>query len=206
MNHPAWLDRPAYDLPPLPKYLFGVALRVVGQRRPGPAAAEAWYRDTSKTFVTPAALRGRALALGLPRGDGMCRDLRPGRPGRRPSRRGARGAPPDDQPALPDARTSGHVRRPLRGPDVNVPGRRPLDLCESLAGRIRPRLLLAAGLAGIFGGLAALSKLTGGRAMIILAAWVLLAFSLPGVISAVASRSPFPRRSRVWLRSPSSWH
>src|SRR5262245_30881904 len=29
-NHAAWLAYPAYDLPPLPKYLFGLALQATG--------------------------------------------------------------------------------------------------------------------------------------------------------------------------------
>src|SRR3954447_20275041 len=42
----AWLDYPAYDLPPLPKYVFGLALKAGGYRRPGPEAARRWYLDT----------------------------------------------------------------------------------------------------------------------------------------------------------------
>ena len=42
----AWLEFPAYDLAPLPKYLIGVALRAGGYGRPGPAAARLWYGDT----------------------------------------------------------------------------------------------------------------------------------------------------------------
>jgi len=46
-DDPAWLEYPGYDLPPLPKYLIGVALRAANLRRPGRAAAFAWYRNTS---------------------------------------------------------------------------------------------------------------------------------------------------------------
>ena len=49
----AWLEAPAYDLVPLPKYLIGLALRATGEPRPGPEAARAWYRDTSSRFGTP---------------------------------------------------------------------------------------------------------------------------------------------------------
>ena len=52
----AWLEYPAYDLPPLPKYLIGAALALGGHRAPGPAEAMAWYRNTERRFVTPAAL------------------------------------------------------------------------------------------------------------------------------------------------------
>src|SRR4051794_40845689 len=41
-NRADWLTYPAYDLPPLPKYLFGWSLRAAGYRRPGPADAMRW--------------------------------------------------------------------------------------------------------------------------------------------------------------------
>jgi len=46
----AWLDFPAYDLVPLPKYLIGISLQAIGEPRPGPEAARAWYRDTHSRF------------------------------------------------------------------------------------------------------------------------------------------------------------
>lgn len=44
-NDPAWLEYPALDLPPLPKYLFGLALRVVGEPRRSRVDAYLWYND-----------------------------------------------------------------------------------------------------------------------------------------------------------------
>ena len=181
VNHPAWLDRPAYDLPPLPKYLFGVALRVVGQRRPGPAAAEAWYLDTSKTFVTPAAhvaARWPSVFLGA-MGCVAIYGLGVLAAGRRVGVLAA-------LLLMINPLYRMHARRAMS--DVPCEALMLMSLVvalwtwrELLAGRLRPSRLLAAGLAGVFGGLAALSKLTGGLAMIVLAAWVLLAISLPGV-------------------------
>jgi 4-amino-4-deoxy-L-arabinose transferase-like glycosyltransferase len=55
-NDPAWLDFPAYDLVPMPKYLIGVALRVAGEPRPGPTAARLWYANTHSTYGTPRTL------------------------------------------------------------------------------------------------------------------------------------------------------
>ncbi len=56
-NDRAWLDFPAYDLVPLPKYLIDLALRTFDRPRPGPEAARAWYRDTSSRFGDPFDLR-----------------------------------------------------------------------------------------------------------------------------------------------------
>ena len=55
-DHPAWLDYAGYDLPPLPKYLIGLSLWSVGERRPTRADTHAWYQNTSRQFVGPAAL------------------------------------------------------------------------------------------------------------------------------------------------------
>ncbi|MFO0951388.1 MAG: phospholipid carrier-dependent glycosyltransferase [Isosphaeraceae bacterium] len=49
-NSPAWLTYPAYDLPPLPKYLIGLSLSARGIKPPGPADAYAWYRNTASRF------------------------------------------------------------------------------------------------------------------------------------------------------------
>jgi 4-amino-4-deoxy-L-arabinose transferase-like glycosyltransferase len=46
-DDPHWLEYPAYDLPPLPKYAIGFALSQAGYRLPKSAAALAWYRNTS---------------------------------------------------------------------------------------------------------------------------------------------------------------
>ncbi|WP_422925978.1 ArnT family glycosyltransferase [Singulisphaera sp. PoT] len=44
-DHAAWLDYPAYDLPPLPKYLIGGALSLAQYPLPGPADARKWYNN-----------------------------------------------------------------------------------------------------------------------------------------------------------------
>jgi 4-amino-4-deoxy-L-arabinose transferase-like glycosyltransferase len=66
-NHPVWLGYAGYDIPPLPKYLIGLTLRLEGFRRPGPSAMVAWYRDTGTRFISPDGLnaaRHPAVALG----------------------------------------------------------------------------------------------------------------------------------------------
>jgi 4-amino-4-deoxy-L-arabinose transferase-like glycosyltransferase len=55
-NDPAWLEYPAYDLPPLPKYLIGAALWVGGYRSPGPAEMRAWYANIDLKVGQPGAL------------------------------------------------------------------------------------------------------------------------------------------------------
>ena len=65
-DDPTWLSYAGYDLPPLPKYLVGFALRAGGYRRPGPAAMVAWYRDISSQFVSrPALVAARRPSVGF---------------------------------------------------------------------------------------------------------------------------------------------
>ena len=45
VNDPLWLEFPAYDLPPLPKYLIGAALQVGGIARVDRSWALAWYAN-----------------------------------------------------------------------------------------------------------------------------------------------------------------
>jgi len=56
INDPAWLEFPAYDLPPLPKYLIGLSLHAAGIPLPGREAAYAWYRDINRKFGSPETL------------------------------------------------------------------------------------------------------------------------------------------------------
>lgn len=49
-NDPAWLDLPAYDLQPFPKYLIGVCLHAARLPMPGPANANAWYHDKEHPY------------------------------------------------------------------------------------------------------------------------------------------------------------
>jgi hypothetical protein len=55
-DDPAWLEYAAFDLPPLTKYLVGFALRAGGYPRPGRSAPADWYRNTSTRFVSKEAL------------------------------------------------------------------------------------------------------------------------------------------------------
>ncbi len=176
-----WLDYPGYDLPPLPKYLIALSLRLDGHPIPGPAAAQAWYRDTSTTFGDRDLLlsaRRPSILLGVLGGLGIY----------------ALGS-------LASCRKVGwlaallltinplyrlHARRAMS--DVPAEAFVLLALAvglwawrEILNGR-RP---IAGGLAlglggGLLSGLAVLSKLNGGLALMVLGAWGLLAVLLPG--------------------------
>jgi hypothetical protein len=67
-NDRAWLEYPALDLPPLPKYLIGLALHAQGYRAPSRAAAIAWYGNTQSRAETPAMLltaRWPSVLLGV---------------------------------------------------------------------------------------------------------------------------------------------
>jgi hypothetical protein len=55
-NDPLWLEYAGLDLPPLPKYLIGGALAVAQYRTPGPAQARAWYDNALLRFEPPGAL------------------------------------------------------------------------------------------------------------------------------------------------------
>jgi len=62
-NDPAWLEYPAYDLPPLPKYLIGSALKAGGYRMPGPGDAQRWYENTSYRMEPPGGLTAARLPV-----------------------------------------------------------------------------------------------------------------------------------------------
>ena len=55
-NDPAWLDYPAFDLPPLPKYLIGAALWVGGYKTPARPRRGPGTRNTLARFDPPGAL------------------------------------------------------------------------------------------------------------------------------------------------------
>lgn len=180
VNHPAWLEMYAYDLPPLPKYLFGVALRAAGYPRPGLDTAAQWYRDTHSEFgpkpmLVAARWPSAALgALGCVAVFGLATlafDERAGvlsaillaiNPLYRVHARRAMSDVPSECFILLSALAALWAWK------------------RFLAGRPAAASWLGAVLAGVCGGLAPLSKLNGALAMMIDAAWTLLALALPG--------------------------
>lgn len=63
VNSNLWFEYPAYDLPPLTKYLVWAGLVAGGDARPGPAAMRAWYNDTSSRFESPEMLLHARLPI-----------------------------------------------------------------------------------------------------------------------------------------------
>jgi len=189
LRNAAWLEYPAYDLPPLPKYLIGSALALGGYKRPGPDAARRWYRNTSSRFESPGALDAARVpsailgaigcvavyALGL-----QLRDVKTG-----------------VLAALLlmfNPLYGVHARRAMS--DVPAEAFILVALAlglsawrRALEGRVTPSTWSLAVNAGVSAGLAALCKLNGALAMIVLIAWGALALALPGV--------PASRKARV---------
>lgn len=180
-NRGEWLEYPAYDLPPLPKYLFGLALRAGGYHRPGRADALKWYGDTRSQSGTTATLTlarwptvlfgalGCVAVYGL---GTMAFDRRVG------------GLAALLLMINPLYRV--HARRAMS--DVIAESLIVLTACaflwtwrRLLNGRLGPSAWLLAGAAGLAGGLAALAKLNGALAMIIVLAWALFALALPRI-------------------------
>jgi hypothetical protein len=181
-DHPLWLDYPALDLPPLPKYLIGGALKAAGYRPPPPAAAASWYRDTSSRSGTramlvaarwPSVICGAIgcvamFAIGtLARGPGLglaAAALLLANPLYRMLARRAMADAPTEALVLATAALG-------------------LWAWKGLVGRAwRPASgVLVLALAGIPAGLAVLAKLNGGLGLMTLGAWALLGSTLNDV-------------------------
>jgi 4-amino-4-deoxy-L-arabinose transferase-like glycosyltransferase len=180
-NDRAWIEYPAIDLPPLPKYLIGLSLRAAGHRRPGRAAARHWYQargaivgSASDLWVArwPSVILGgigcaALYALGTIAGD---------------RRAGIVAA----ALVMLDPLYAVHARRAMS--DVPCESFTLLAAALGLWGWRRTlageggwlgRLVAGIG-AGVCAGLAVLSKLSGGLAVMILAAWMLWGVLLPG--------------------------
>jgi hypothetical protein len=186
----AWLEYHAYDLPPLPKYLIGAALRVAGERPPGRIEAGRWFVNVNKRFVNdralyvarwPSVFLGALGCVALFAVGTMARDARVGLL--------AAGL------LMVDPLYRMHARRAMADAPAEA-----MILCTSAVGlwawrrTLEGRMGLAAGFfssigLGVFAGLAVLAKLNGGLALMIVAAWALLAL--------VLGRFPLRRRLAI---------
>ena len=181
-DDPRWLDYAAVDLPPLPKYLIGGLIRLGGRPMPDRGDALAWYRNTSATCGGPDLLvwsRWPMVVLGAigcmaasaigtlafgPKGGMLAGLLLAIDPlYRMHARRAMSDVPTEAFTLLTLAVGLWAWRRMLNG-------ERPW----------RSALALGFG-AGALAGLAVLSKLSGGLAVMTLVAWAALAIALPGV-------------------------
>ena len=183
----SWLEFPAYDLPPLPKYLIGAALWLADTPTPGPREAGAWYLNTSLRFDPPGALaaaRVPFVAVGVLGcvaiyGLGV---LLGGRPV------GLLAA----LLLMENPLYHTHARRAMS--DVPCEAFMLLALLAALwawrqflAGRSIPAAWIVAMLAGVAAGLALLCKLSGMLALMVMASWVALAWAVAG---SMIQRSP----------------
>lgn len=181
-DDPTWICYAGYDLPPMPKYVIGLALRAADYRRPGPLAMAAWYEDTRSRFVPRAALvvaRRPSVAFGvlgcmaayalgamaLDRRLGLAASLL----------------------LMANPLYAMHARRAMS--DVPAESLILAGLAvglwafkQILGGRsVRwPVAALVLG-SGVLGGLATLSKLNGALGGFTLGAWAVLALALPGL-------------------------
>lgn len=178
----AWLEYPALDLPPLPKYLIGLALHSGGYRPLGRGAALAWYGNVNRRFESDAMLRQArwpsvicgalgcmaVFALGTLAGDRMVGTvaalLLMANPLYRLLARRAMADAPAEALILATAAVGLWAWRAL------------------LSGRWSIGRALGAGVSvGVLGGLAVLAKLNGGLGLMIVSAWTVLGLALPGV-------------------------
>jgi 4-amino-4-deoxy-L-arabinose transferase-like glycosyltransferase len=180
-NSPAWLTYPAVDLPPLPKCLIGVALRAGSYPRPGPEIAQDWYFDTSLRVGTPEMLEVARVPSVLLGSVGCVALFAIGCMGG-----GRRMGVVAAFFLMLNPLYSLHARRAM----ADVPAEAFILASAAVAlwgwqhilgrgGWLPP--VLAGLVSGVLGGLAVLCKLNGGLALMIIAAWAILAAALPKV-------------------------
>ena len=135
-NDLAWLDFPAYDLPPLPKYLIGLSFRLAQLPMPKPGAAWAWY-DHYGHFGTSLTLCGRSPAHPLCGSTRLCRDLCMRHSDQGWASRNHRRGRSDVQSALSPARPPSHVRRSERSVHAGRAGDLPVVVAADLVRTVR---------------------------------------------------------------------
>jgi 4-amino-4-deoxy-L-arabinose transferase-like glycosyltransferase len=181
-NDPAWLDYAGVDLPPLPKYLIAAALMSDGRPLPSRMATREWYANTSSRSGDAdylAVARRPTVVLGVLGVLAVhCLGV---------AVHGWKAGALAGLLLLANPLYTLHARRAMS----DVPTEALILGCAAVGlvawkGIIRgPRpgrsALLMAGGAGVLGGLAVGSKLSGGLGLMILGGWALLGVVLPGV-------------------------
>lgn len=177
-NDRAWVEGPAYDLPPLPKYLIGWTLRAAGFSYPGQNSWSLWYENTSRRFDPPGALAVARIPAAVLGALGCVAVFALGAQAF-DVRAGLLGAV--FLMANPLYRT--HARRAMS----DVPTEAFVLMClamalwswrRTLVGKCGPSTWCAAALAGVLASLAVLCKLSGASAVIVVVAWIALAWAL----------------------------
>ena len=178
VDSPLWLEYPAYDLPPLPKYLIGASLQLRGIPRPSRSAMIAWYANIHESrFLSdgmlvaarwPSVLFGAigcvaVFALGTTSADrrvGLVASvLLMANPLYRLHTRRAMADAPAEALWLTTAAIGLALWR------------------HGLEGRLSwKRAITAGGAIGAAGGLAVLAKLNGGLGLMVVALWAPMAF------------------------------
>ena len=180
-DDPAWLEYPAFDLPPLPKYFIGATLKLTHRRIPAPSVMRHWYRDTRTRAADPVTMRiARVPSIVL--GILGCLALY----GLGTAAFGARVGTLAGVLLAVNPLYRLHARRAMS----DIPAEAFLLLCllaglavwlRAVTGRPGAKIWTAAIVAGASGGLAVLSKLNGGLGLMVLAAWAPLVAAVPGV-------------------------
>ncbi len=171
----AWVEYHAYDLPPLPKYLFGLALEVSGQPRSNRLVAGRWFGNIRSSLLPRRMIDASrwASVLMAALGCGALYLLGAVAIGDRVGLLAAAGLAIDPLYRI-------HARRAMSEASVES-----LVLCTLLAALLAlgrgtattgwlPGRLGSAIAVGMLAGLAVLAKLSGGVALLVIAVWVLL--------------------------------
>ena len=176
----AWLSYPAFDLPPLPKYLIGASLWIGGYAAPTAESSSHWYTDTSTRFDPPGALAVARMpsvilgALGCVAVYGLGMLIR----GRAVGVLAA-------LLLMVNPLYHTHARRAMS----DVPCEAFMLVClvtflwvwkRLLAGQTPWAAWVGAGVSGFAAGLALLSKFSGAIALMVVASWVALGIALRG--------------------------
>jgi hypothetical protein len=177
-NDKLWLDLPALDLQPLPKYLMGLAFRMGHLPMPGPGDARKWY-DSYRSFGGSATLLAGRLTV-IPLGALGCLALFACGVMVKDARTGALAA----FFLMFDSLYSQQAHRAMA--DVPCEAFMLLSLAIALAAWKRiwatgpgVSALLLPGFAGLFAGMALLCKLNGFVGLAIVTAWCGIAWLVP---------------------------
>lgn len=183
-DDPRWLEYPAYDLPPWPKYQIAMALAMGGHPLPGREAMQRWYANTSTRFGAHAMLVSARRPSALLGGLGCAALFALGSLVDRP-RTGLLAA----LLLAINPLYAMHARRAMSDVPMEAFGLAALAAALAAWTRLersqdlRNRLVAAGQLvgAGALAGLSVLCKLSGGLFVMVLGAWSMLFLVLPGL-------------------------